>query len=109
LFKDGLDDVILSTDPNTEGISDEEVARGYGLFALVTDPQDPRRLVLGTVRGIYASEDRGEHWRPLGIEDLARVRVNSLDWEPQQPGVLYATTDIGVYRVHLTGPGASGL
>lgn len=109
LFKDGLDDVILSTDPNIEGMSDEEVARGYGLFALVTDPRDPRRLVLGTVRGIYVSEDRGEHWRPLGIEELARVRVNSLDWEPQQPGVLYATTDIGVYRVHLAGAGAPGL
>lgn len=103
LFKEGLEDVILSTDPITEGISDAEVARGYGLFALVSDPRDPRRLVLGTVRGVYLSEDRGEHWRPLGIEALARARVNGLDWEPAQPGVLYATTEVGVYRVHLGG------
>ncbi|MDI7275911.1 MAG: hypothetical protein QME94_08020 [Anaerolineae bacterium] len=101
LFKDGLDDVTLDVDPQTEGIPEEDVMRGYGLFALLTDPAQPQRLVLGTVRGLYLSEDRGEHWSPAGIEALAGMRIAALNWEPQQPGVLYATTEAGVYVVHL--------
>ena len=102
-FAEGLEDVVLATDPMTEGLSEADVTRGFGLFALAPDPSNPRRLALGTVRGLYFSEDGGEHWSPAGLEALAGSRINRLAWDPSAPGVLYATTPGGVLVVRLPG------
>lgn len=100
-FKDGLTDVVLALDPNVHGISVEDSQRGYGLFALAPDPARPQRLALGTVRGLYLSEDRGEHWRPFAPEALRQLKVTDVTWDPGTPGTLYATTPQGVLAVRV--------
>jgi len=101
LFTDGLADVVLETDPMTAGLSEEDAARGFGLFALAPDPLNPRRLALGTVRGLYLSQDGGEHWLPAGVEALARSRIERVAWDPAPPNTFYATTPGGVFVVCL--------
>jgi hypothetical protein len=101
LFAEGLEDVVLKTDPLTEALSEEDAARGFGLFALVPDPANPRRLALGTVRGLYASNDGGEYWRLAEVPALDQVRINSLAWDTSAPDVVYVTTPGGVFAVRL--------
>ena len=100
-FREGLADVALAADPLQEGVPEAAMQRGFGLFALAPDPADGRRLALGTVRGLYVSEDRGEHWRPASVEALAQRRIDQVAWDPVAPGTLYATTAEGVYAVRL--------
>ena len=99
----GLEDVVLEADPMTEGLSEADATRGFGLFALAPDPSNPRRLALGTIRGLYLSDDSGEHWSLVGLDALADSRINRLTWDPSAAGILYATTPGGVFVVSLPG------
>jgi len=101
LFNSGLSDVVLAEDPLQAGVPREAMDRGFGLLALAIDPADPGRLALGTVRGLYISEDRGEHWHAAGDQALAQRRVNAVAWDPVAPGTLYATTPEGIFAVRL--------
>lgn len=100
-FNDGLADVVLAVDPLEDGVSVEDAQRGFGLLALAVDPARPERLVLGTVRGLYISNDRGEHWRPLLPEALGQTEIREVVWDPAAPNTLYATAPQGVYAVRL--------
>ncbi len=100
-FADGLADVTVATDPLTAGVSEQDMQRGFGLLALAVDPAWPERLALGAVRGLYTSEDRGEHWRPIGAEVLGQLKVSRVAWDPAAPGIVYATTTQGVYAVRV--------
>lgn len=102
-FNAGLADVVLPVDPLRDPIPQATMQRGFGLLALAPDPANPQRLALGTVRGLYISDDGGEHWRPAGIAQLAQRRIDQVLWEPAEPGTLYAATPDGVYRVRLGG------
>lgn len=97
----GLEDVVLKANPLNEGVSQEDAARGFGLLALAADPLNPRRLALGTVRGLYVSVDGGERWRPAGGTSLAGARISQVLWDGASPGTLYVTTPGAVYRVRL--------
>jgi hypothetical protein len=97
----GLEDVVLEADPMTEGLSEADASRGFGLFALAPDPANPERLALGTVRGLYLSEDAGETWSPAGIQALAESRINQVVWEAGAANTLYVTTPGGVFVVRL--------
>ncbi len=101
LYTDGLGDVTLKSDPLQEPVPQEAFDRGFGLFSLAVDPNSQgQRLVLGTIRGLYISNDGGEHWQPAPEAGaLAQLRINALAWDPQEKGVLYATTPQGVWRV----------
>ena len=72
------------------------------IFALVELPNhglDPSGTTLyaGTEQGLYASVDDGAHWTPAGPIP-ATSRVLSLAADPSTPGVLYAGTDVTVFR-----------
>jgi hypothetical protein len=62
--------------------------------AIVLDPADPLRLVVGVeVGGVVLSEDGGRTWtmnRPGGNPDLHAIVA-----KPDQPGVLFASTGFG--------------
>lgn len=100
-FSAGLEDVVLEYDPYEKGLTEEDAARGFGLLALAADPYNPRRLAVGTVRGLYLSEDGGEQWQPVEGEPLTGERVSQVVWEPAAQGRLYATTPSGVYVLQL--------
>ncbi len=100
-FTDGLADVVLAVDPAVGGLSEADAQRGFGLYALAADPKRPERLALGSERGIYLSEDRGEHWSlaPAGV--LSQFRVTGIVWDPAFPDTLYASVAQGTYAVRL--------
>ena len=39
-----------------------------GVFGLAIDPRSSRHIVASTERGVFASQDAGERWRPLNTE-----------------------------------------
>ena len=39
-----------------------------GVFGLAIDPRSSRHIVASTERGVFASQDAGERWRPLNAE-----------------------------------------
>ncbi|MCM8748196.1 hypothetical protein NET02_03475 [Thermomicrobiaceae bacterium CFH 74404] len=90
----GLEEVTISVDPRTESIPPDELARGYGLRAIAADPADPQHLWLGTVRGLYESQDGGTTWQPVAgvpeveISDIAVARGG---------GLLYLRTLDGIF------------
>lgn len=103
-FKDGLADVVLEQSPLEVGMSEEDSARGYGLWSLAVDPTRPERLAVGSMRGVYVSDDRGEHWRPVGADTLGQLRVQEVIWSTAEPDTLYAVTTEGAYILRLASP-----
>ena len=91
----GLEEVTLSVDPILEPIPEAELQRGFGIDAVVIDPDDPNRLFAGTVGGLYESTDGGTTWRQVpGVEG----RVTELVVLPATSSLL-AETEGGVVKV----------
>lgn len=55
------------------------------------DPKNPRLLYAGTELGLYASWDSGEHWSPLGLENLPHVAVRDIIVHPRENDLILAT------------------
>jgi hypothetical protein len=95
--KEGLDDVVASVDPLEEEIPQTELEAGLGIFSLLPHPQNSSRIFLGTIRGLYLSEDNGQSWGK--IPEAGDRRVNALTFS-MGGSILYATTDDGVMVLH---------
>lgn len=67
-----------------------------GVFGLAIDPRSSRRIVASTERGVFASEDAGERWRPLSA-DLAGL----LTWP--SPEKLYLVGGDGTVQLSSDG------
>jgi len=61
---------------------------GGTVTVLVAVPAHPDRVLAGTERGVYLSEDRGESWQLVGL--AGRV-IQALAVAPSDPDVVYAT------------------
>jgi photosystem II stability/assembly factor-like uncharacterized protein len=57
--------------------------------AILTDPTRPGRVTVGTQRGIFRSDDRGERWRQLDAPEPG-LAVWSLAAHPRDPGTILA-------------------
>ena len=87
----GLEDVTLSVDPTRGPIPEDELRRGFGITAVAEDPDHPDRLYVGTVAGVYQSNDDGSTWSHLtGTAGI----VTALITTPR--GTLLIQTDVGV-------------
>ncbi len=76
--------------------------QGYGVTAILVDPDHPRRVVVGTMsKGILRSEDGGASWTKATPDLTVRaVRANLA-----APDEMYAATSQGVY--HTANHGAT--
>ena len=65
--------------------------------AIAIHPQNPDMVYVGTQRGVYVSNDRGDHWHRA---DMAEGRVVwSIVFHPDNPRVMYLGTEGSeVYR-----------
>ena len=64
--------------------------------ALLVHPDEPSVIYAGTQSGPYRSEDRGDHWEPMGE---FQGDVWSLAIDPQDPGILFAGYEpCAIYR-----------
>lgn len=95
--REGLEDVIASVDPQEEDIPDSAIEAGLGIFAIQSHPRNPDRIFLGTVRGLYLSEDGGPSWGR--VPDIDEHTVRELQFA-MDGSILYVTTDDGVIVLH---------
>jgi hypothetical protein len=96
--REGLDGVIASVEPLEEDIPETELEAGLGVFALQPHPASPSRIFMGTIRGLYISEDSGRSWgRTSEIDE--QIVVRELDFA-MGGAILYVTTDDGVIVLH---------
>lgn len=70
----------------TEGLPPSPQAR-----AIAIHPHNPNVMFVGTQRGVYRSQDRGDHWQRMNVPE-GRV-VWSLKFHPHHPHVMFLGTE----------------
>ena len=66
--------------------------RGGRARTLVIDPRDPNVMyTAGVTGGIWKTTDGGQLWKPL-TDTLSNIAVDSLEFDPANPDVIYAGT-----------------
>ena len=66
--------------------------------ALLVHPDNPEIIYVGTQKGPYRSDDRGEHWEALESPDEG-ANVWSLAFHPQNPDIMFAGYEpCAIYR-----------
>lgn len=98
--RSGIEEVTVSVDSRIEPIPLEEIARGYGLWALAIDPGDAQHLWLGTVRGLYDSSDGGTTWRR--VVSSPETLITGITVHPRL-AVLLLDTPEGIFVLPRTG------
>lgn len=70
------------------------------VYALVLDPLTPAILYAGLQGGgrVYKTSDAGAMWAPSAAGLPAKARVSQLLISPQSSAILFAATQIGLYR-----------
>jgi photosystem II stability/assembly factor-like uncharacterized protein len=89
---DGDGGIFISHD---EGLHFSEVRamHGQSVRALAQAPSNPNYLFAGTLKGVYRSPDRGEHWElisPPGSNEIHEIESVAID--PSNPKTIYAGT-----------------
>ena len=59
--------------------------------AIAIHPENPDLVFVGTQRGVYRSQDRGDHWQRMNLAE-GRI-VWSLKFQPGNPKVMYLGTE----------------
>jgi photosystem II stability/assembly factor-like uncharacterized protein len=75
-----------------------QVTNGSYVCAVAINPRNRDHLLVGTIGGIYRSDDRGATWR-LVLQTETRslsTRAKSIAFDPANPQVAYATTFTGL-------------
>src|SRR6266705_6172324 len=70
------------------------VHEGGFVTAVAIDPATPSRVYAATARGLFASMNDGENWKPLS-HGLAGHFVGALAIDPGPPAALYLGTNAG--------------
>jgi photosystem II stability/assembly factor-like uncharacterized protein len=66
---------------------------GQSIRALAQAPSDPKMLVVGTLKGVFRSEDGGQHWDQISPANSAELHeVESIAIDPKDPKTIYAGT-----------------
>lgn len=66
---------------------------GQSIRALSASPSDPKILVAGTLKGVYQSNDSGDHWKLISPEASQELHeVESIAIDPVDPKIIYAGT-----------------
>lgn len=67
--------------------------KGQSVRALAQAPSDPKIFIAGTLKGVYRSEDGGEHWKLISPPGSVEIHeVESIAIDPANPQVIYAGT-----------------
>jgi hypothetical protein len=67
--------------------------------AIARHPTNPDTIYVGTANGFYISYDNGETWGPVNDGLLGALTIYSLAVDPNDPGVVYAATPYGIFKL----------
>lgn len=93
-----------TTDGGTSWSAIGDALPTLAVAAIALDPGNPNRVFIATAdRGVFRSDDAGDHW--LNLSGPLPVRSNTAHGDhanllvsPADPAILYLTTDDGVLR-----------
>ena len=88
----GLEDVVYHESGPLE--------QTYGLQAIAIDPLDSDKLYLGTIRGLYVSDDQGANWRKTRGEEWEDEEIEDLKAIDDEGTKLYITVARGVFTFY---------
>lgn len=92
-FPSGADNIFASTDGGTTWQGIGGALPPGPVYSLVTDPNYPQILYVGTLTGVYTSPDNGQTWSTSNVGP-ANISVNQLTWfSTGSPPILLAATD----------------
>ncbi len=84
--------LFVSNDGGATWASNSEM-RGQSIRALASAPSDPKIFVVGSIEGVFRSNDSGVHWERISPKDNAEIHeVESLAIDPVDPKIIYAGT-----------------
>ncbi len=70
-----------------------QAMEGQSIRALAQAPSNPKILVAGTLKGVFRSDDAGEHWKQISPENSNELHeVESVAIDPKDPNTVYAGT-----------------
>jgi len=67
------------------------------VYAISIHPQKPGLIMVGTRQGLFASDDGGASWQPVG-RGLDNVTVKSIAQDPRDPDLIVLGTNQFIYR-----------
>ncbi|MFC2028861.1 tetratricopeptide repeat protein [Chloroflexota bacterium] len=67
--------------------------------AVVRHPENPEVIYVGTANGFYISYNSGLSWGTVNDGLLGPFTIYSLDVDPNNPGIVYASTPYGVFQL----------
>jgi photosystem II stability/assembly factor-like uncharacterized protein len=84
--------IYISHDSGATWSSSSEMD-GQSIRALTQSYSNPKILVAGTLKGVYRSEDKGQHWKQISPAESSEIHeVESIAVDPNDPNTIYAGT-----------------
>ena len=67
--------------------------KGQSVRSFAVAPSDPKIMVAGTLKGVFQSNDAGEHWKHISPDGSTELHeVESIAIDPANPATIYAGT-----------------
>jgi photosystem II stability/assembly factor-like uncharacterized protein len=76
--------------------------RGESIHAMTQSPKDPNLLLVGTLKGVWISNDAGESWQKISSPTMP-VNIDTLTMDPRNSNTVYAGTWWRAYKSTDTG------
>ena len=95
--KGGIDLDIISLETDETEETDSERARDLDqVHSLILASRPSAFIAMGTARGVFVSEDEGNHWERLSLSGLKDANILDLAYSSKQ-NRLFAATGTGIY------------